>query len=132
MIYLFGWAQRPVNRYKAFDCFSRAHSAGCAAATHNRAVCKWKGYGCKQNREEATDQLKALVERAAIALPLKLMTLVCLCAIYLELSCVLCASDQSACRRQRFGFAALHSPELGSLIRPGNLQQTGIRLEIHA
>jgi hypothetical protein len=56
-MHLFGWGQRPVNRYKAYDCFCRAHSAGCAAATHNRAVCKWLGYGCKLNEEDALNQL---------------------------------------------------------------------------
>jgi hypothetical protein len=60
-MHLFGWGQRPVNRYKAYDCFCRAHSAGCAAATHNRAVCKRLGLGCKLNYEEALAQLEAVV-----------------------------------------------------------------------
>jgi hypothetical protein len=59
MLHLFGWGKRPVNRYKAYDCFCRAHSAGCAAATNNRAVCKWLGYGCKEHEEDAKTWLAA-------------------------------------------------------------------------
>ena len=62
MVHLFGWGQRPVNRYKAYDCFCRAHSAGCSAAALNGAVCKWLGYGCKQNKEEALSILNAFAE----------------------------------------------------------------------
>jgi hypothetical protein len=39
-IHFFGWAQRPVNYYKAYDCFCRAHKAGSVAAAINRAMCK--------------------------------------------------------------------------------------------
>jgi hypothetical protein len=59
-MHLFGWGQRPVNRYKAYDCFCRAHTAGSAAATHNRAVCKRLGYGCKLNKAVALAQLKSM------------------------------------------------------------------------
>ncbi len=74
-MHLFGWGQRPVNRYKAYDCFCRAHSAGSAAATNNRAVCKWLGYGCKQHKEEAVALLDAISEPVL----LRLMALVGLC-----------------------------------------------------
>jgi hypothetical protein len=74
-MHLFGWAQRPVDRYKAYDCFCRARSAGCAAASNNRAVCKWLGYGCKQHEEEAVAQLTDVTE-AATSAPLKYMSAV--------------------------------------------------------
>jgi hypothetical protein len=70
---LLGLGGRQVNRYKAYDCFCRAHSARLAAATHNRAVCKWMGYGCRQDEEEAVTQLKAAAESTSVA---RLMALV--------------------------------------------------------
>jgi hypothetical protein len=72
-MYIFGWGQ-PVNRYKAYDYFCRAHSAGCAAGSHNRAVCKRIGYGCKQYEQESVALMKALAESTALSL--KLMALV--------------------------------------------------------
>jgi hypothetical protein len=69
MVHLFGWGQRPVNRYKAYDCFCRARSAGCSAAALNGAVCKWFGYGCKQNEENALSILNASAASAS-SLPL--------------------------------------------------------------
>jgi hypothetical protein len=74
-MHLFGWGQRPVNLYKAYDCFCRAHSAGCAAATNNRAVCKWLGRGCRQNKEEA-EKLLAAADAKGSPPPLRLMALV--------------------------------------------------------
>ncbi len=68
--HLFGWGQRLVNRYKAYDCFRRALSAGCAAAANNRAVCKWLGYGCKQNEAEACSLLTDAFEATASCAPL--------------------------------------------------------------
>jgi hypothetical protein len=73
MIHLFGWGKRPVNRYRAYDCFRRAHSDGCAAAANNVAVCKRLGYGCKANKEEAVAQLKALIKGASTPAVLELM-----------------------------------------------------------
>ncbi len=64
-MHLFGWGQQPVNRYKAFDCFCRALSAGSAAAANNRALCKWYGYGCKQDPKEAVEGLTAAAQTAA-------------------------------------------------------------------
>jgi hypothetical protein len=75
-MHLFGWGQRPVNRYKAYDCFCRAHTAGSAAATHNRAVCKWLGHGCKPDEEEALAQLKAVAAADSKASTACLMALV--------------------------------------------------------
>jgi hypothetical protein len=72
-MHLLGLGGRQVNRYKAYDCFCRAHSAGLAAATHNRAVCKWMGYGCRQDEGEAVTQLKAAAESTSVA---RLMALV--------------------------------------------------------
>jgi hypothetical protein len=69
MVHLFGWGQRPINQHKAYDCFCRARSAGCSAAALNGAVCKWLGYGCKQNKEEALSILKTLSVSAS-SLPL--------------------------------------------------------------
>jgi TPR repeat protein len=75
-MHLFGWGQRPVNRYKAYDCFCRAHSAGCAAATNNLAVCKWKGYGCKPNQEVALAEMEAVAAADSKASTACLMALV--------------------------------------------------------
>jgi hypothetical protein len=65
-MHLLGLGGRQVNRYKAYDCFCRAHSAGLMAATHNRAVCKYMGYGCRQDEEEAVTQLQAAAESASV------------------------------------------------------------------
>jgi hypothetical protein len=81
-MHLFGWGQRPVNRYKAYDCFCRAHNAGSAAATHNRAVCKWLGYGCKANEEEALAQLQAVAATDSKASTACLMALVSAAACF--------------------------------------------------
>jgi hypothetical protein len=72
-MHLLGLGGRQVNRYKAYDCFCRAHSTGLAAATHNRAVCKWMGYGCRQDEEEAVTRLKGAAESTSLA---RLMALV--------------------------------------------------------
>jgi hypothetical protein len=100
-MHLFGWGQRPVNRYKAYDCFCRAYSAGCAAATHNRAACKWLGYGCKLNEEEALAQLKAVVaadSKASTACLMALVSAACLLClrVHNRLKSVL-FSDHSEC-----------------------------------
>jgi hypothetical protein len=75
--HLFGWGKRPINHYKAFDCFCRANKAGCAAATHNRAVCRWLGYGCKQNKDEAVAALTTLADSKTPSLALRCLSLVC-------------------------------------------------------
>jgi hypothetical protein len=58
-IHFFGWGPYAVNRYKAYDCFCRADSAGCAAASLNRSqrtrprcLCcnRWLSYVCALNR----------------------------------------------------------------------------------
>ncbi len=90
VIHLFGWGQRPVNRYKAYDCFCRAHSAGCAAAANNRAVCKRLGYGCKQNVSQAETELLAVANSEAASKLLKAMALV-------WSPFVVCASISSGC-----------------------------------
>ncbi len=76
MIHMFGWGERPVNRYKAYDCFCQAHSAGWAAASHNRAVCKWMGHGCKMDEDYAVAELKAMAVSATSSVMLKAIALV--------------------------------------------------------
>ncbi len=59
MIHFFGFCALPVSRYKAYSYFCDACAAGSAAAILNRAMCKWLGYGCKED-EAGKAALKAL------------------------------------------------------------------------
>jgi hypothetical protein len=75
-VHLFGWGKRPVDRYKAYDCFCRAQIAGSAAATNNRAVCKYVEFGCAKRTHEASSDLHDLMETRGIPFPLLLITMV--------------------------------------------------------
>ncbi len=92
-MHLFGWGERPVNRDKAYDYFCRANIAGCAAAVNNRSVCKWFGYGCTQNKTQASDELVVVSERTTAATPLRLMAQVSWCLWRTVICCCLSRID---------------------------------------
>ncbi len=76
-MHLFGWGEQPINRYKAYEYFCRAHRAGCAAATHNRMVSQGMGYGCKkQSVPVAAEHLSAMAENPTTSNAVKLVILV--------------------------------------------------------
>jgi hypothetical protein len=76
-MHLFGWGQRPVDRYKAYEYFCRAHRTGFAAAANNQAVCMWLGYGCKEKKRPAIKELTAVANQETRPKALRAMALVC-------------------------------------------------------